>query len=148
MRKSVTLQNDSSRNFDPQKRIENTISTCITFAYPWIGCPICNVVILQNTKLLVFLDKRIDGRIRFANIKIETSKIYGHFVLVCEYSSKTNCKTLTSSQTIIWFQPEADWSLWPGADWPYNEGKIPRGPSRLWAPKAIGGPSASWPFFF
>jgi hypothetical protein len=30
-----------------------------------------------------------------------------------------------------------------GADWPYNEvGKIPRG-SRLGAPKAIGGPSAS-----
>jgi hypothetical protein len=27
------------------------------------------------------------------------------------------------------------------ADWPYNEvGKIPRGPSRLGAPKAIGGP--------
>jgi hypothetical protein len=32
MRKSVTLQNDSPRNFDPQKRIENTISTCITSA--------------------------------------------------------------------------------------------------------------------
>jgi hypothetical protein len=31
-----------------------------------------------------------------------------------------------------------------GADWPYNEvGKITRGPSRLGAPKAIGGPSAS-----
>jgi hypothetical protein len=39
---------------------------------------------------------------------------------------------------------------WAGADWPYNEvGKIPRGPSsRLGAHKAIGGPSASWPFFF
>jgi hypothetical protein len=34
--------------------------------------------------------------------------------------------------------------LKPGADWPYNEvGKIPRGPSRLGAPKAIGGPPAS-----
>jgi retron-type reverse transcriptase len=31
-----------------------------------------------------------------------------------------------------------------GADWPYNEvGKIPRGPSSLEAPKAIGGPPAS-----
>jgi hypothetical protein len=40
--------------------------------------------------------------------------------------------------------------LWlTGADWPYNEvGKIPRGPSRMGAPKALGGPSASWPFFF
>jgi hypothetical protein len=32
----------------------------------------------------------------------------------------------------------------PGADWPYNEvGKIPRGPSSLGTPKAIGGPPAS-----
>jgi hypothetical protein len=39
--------------------------------------------------------------------------------------------------------PKAIWSC-AGADWPYNEvGKIPRGPSRLGAPKAIGGPSAS-----
>jgi hypothetical protein len=43
---------------------------------------------------------------------------------------------LQSTPTDIW--------RYAGAGWQYNEvGKIPRGPSRLGAPKAIGGPSAS-----